>query len=88
MNVLEREPPQFNINRKRGGIKRELVGRVDMRMLRWFGQVERMEYQRTAGRVLMEEASERWVRGRPRFGCMNRMKVAIGSRGVTVLPAQ
>ena len=37
-----------------------------------------------ARRVLMEEVSRGRVRGRPRLGWMDSMKVALGSRGMTV----
>ena len=38
--------------------------------------------------VLLEEASERWVRGRPSFGWMDVAKVDLGSRGMTMRAAQ
>ena len=37
-----------------------------------------------ARRVLMVEVSGARVLGRPRFGWMNGVKVALGNRGVTV----
>ena len=37
-----------------------------------------------ARRVLMAEVSGRRVRGRPRFGCMDGVKVALGNKGMTV----
>ena len=37
-----------------------------------------------ARRVLMAEVSGGWVRGRPRLGWMNGVKVALGNRGMTV----
>ena len=52
----------------RAGIERELASRADQRVLRWFGHVERMDEYRMARRVLMVDASGRWVRGRPRLG--------------------
>ena len=39
-------------------------------------------------RVLMAEISEGRVRGRPRLGWMEGVKVALGSRGMMVEPAQ
>ena len=64
----------------------ELARRVDQRVLRWFGYVERKdEYRiRLARRVLMEEESGGRVRGRPRLGWMNGVKVALGNRGMTL----
>ena len=32
----------------------------------------------------MAEVSGRWIRGRPRLGWMDGVKVALGNRGVTV----
>ena len=52
--------------RRRAGIERELARRVDKRVLRWFGHVERMDEYRMARRVLMAEVSGGRVRGRPR----------------------
>ena len=45
--------------RKRAGIERELVSIADLRVLRWFGHVERMDEYRMARRMLMAEVS-RW----------------------------
>ena len=65
--------------RRRAGIERELASRADQRALKWFGHVERMdEYRMTRG-VLMAEVSEGRVRGRPRLGCMEGVKVALGN---------
>ena len=69
--------------RRRAGIKRELASR-DQRVLRWFGHVERMDEYRMARRVLMAEISRGRVRGRPRLGWMDGVKVALGNRGMTV----
>ena len=68
----------------RAGIERELASRADQRVLRWFGHVERMDEDRMARRVLMAEVSGGRVRGRPRLGWMDGVKVALGNRGVTV----
>ena len=57
---------------------------MDQRVLRWFGLVERMDEYRMASRVLMAEASGLRVRGRPRLGWIDGVKVALGSRGMTV----
>ena len=70
--------------RRRAGIERELVSRADQRVLRWFRHVERMDEYRLARRVLMTEASGGRVRGRPRLGWMDGVKVALDNRGMTV----
>ena len=74
--------------RRRAGIERELASRADQRVLRWFGHVERMDDYRMARRVLMAEISGIWVRGRPRLGWMDGVKVALGNRGMTVEAAR
>ena len=66
--------------RRRAGIDRELPSRADQRVLRWFGHVERM--------VLMVEVSGGRVRGRPRLGWLDGVKVALGNRGMTVEAAR
>ena len=53
-----------------------------------FGHVERMDDYRMARRVLMAEVYGRWVRGRPRLGLMDGVKVALGNRGMTVEAAR
>ena len=52
--------------RRRAGIERELANRADQRVLRWFGDVERMDEYRMARRMLMAEVGGGRVRGRPR----------------------
>ena len=66
----------------------ELASRADQRGLRSFGHVERMDEYRMARRVLMAEVSGGPVRGRPRLGWMDGVKVALGNRGMTVEAAQ
>ena len=41
-----------------------------------------------ARRVLIAEVSGVWVRSRPRLGRMDSVKVALGSRGMTVEAAR
>ena len=74
--------------RRRAGIERELASRADQRVLRWFGHVERINEYRISRRVLMAEVSGGRVRGRPRLGWMDDMKVALGNRGMTVEAAR
>ena len=74
--------------RKSAGIERELASRADQRVLRWFWHVERMEEYRMARRVLMAEVSRGRVRGRPRLGWMDGVKVALGNRLMTVEAAR
>ena len=74
--------------RRRAGIERDLTSRADQRVLRWFGHVERMDQYRMARRVLMAEVSGGRVRGRPRLGWMDGVKVVLGNRVVTVETAR
>ena len=74
--------------RKRAGKGRELASRTDKRVLRWFGHVERMNEYRMARRVLMAEVSGGRVRGRPRLGWMDGVKMALRNRGITVEAAR
>ena len=64
---------------RRAGIERELASRADQRILRWFGHVERMDDHHMARKVLMVEVSGGRVRGRPRLGWKDGVKVALGN---------
>ena len=74
--------------RRRAGIERELASIADLRVLRWFGHVERMDECLMARRVLMAEVSGGRVRRRPRLGWIYGVKVALGNRGMTVEAAR
>ena len=74
--------------RRRAGLERELVSRAYQRVLRWFGHVERIDEYCMAGRVSMAEVSGGRVRGRPRLGWMDGVKVAFGNRGMRVEAAR
>ena len=65
---------------RRAGIERELASRADQRVLRWVGHMERMDDYCMARRVLMVEVSGGQVRGRPRLGWMDGVKVALNNR--------
>ena len=73
---------------RRARIERKLASRADQRVLRWLGHVERMDEYRMERRVLMAEVSGGRVRGRPRLGWMDGVKVALGNRGMTVEAAR
>ena len=57
-------------------------------MLGWFGHLEGVDEYRVAGGVLMAEVSGGRVRGRPRLGWMDGVKVALGNGGVTAEAAR
>ena len=61
--------------RRRAETERELESRADQRVLRCFGHVERMNEYRLARRGLMAEVSGGRVRGRPRLGWVDGVKV-------------
>ena len=67
---------------------RELSNRADQRVLRWFGRLDIMDEYRVARMVLMADVGEGRVRGRPRLGWMDGVKMALGSRGMTVWAAR
>ena len=69
-------------------MERELATRADQRVMRWFGHVERMDEYRMARRVLMAEVSGGRVRGRPRLGWMDGVKVPLYNRRMTVETAR
>ena len=68
--------------------KRELASRADQRVLRWFEHMKRMDEYHTAKKVLMAEVRGGRVRGRPRLGWMDCVKVALGNGGMTVEAAR
>ena len=71
--------------RRRAGIEKELESKTDQRVLRLFGHVERKDEYR---KVLMAKVSARRVRGRPTFGWMDGVTVALGNGGMTVAAAR
>ena len=74
--------------RRRTQVERQLSGRVDQSVLRWFGHVERMEENRMVKRVMEAEVGGRRPRGRPKFGWMDGVRKACRSRSITVEQAR
>ena len=74
--------------RRRAGIERELASTADQRVLRWFRHVERMDEYHMARRVLRAEVNGGRVRGRPRLGWMDGVKLSLGNTGMTVEAAR
>ena len=62
-------------------MERELASRGDLRVLRWFGHVERMDEHRMARVVLMAEV-EGGYRVDRGFSWMDGVKLALGSKGM------
>ena len=65
-----------------------VLSRADQRVLRWFGLLEILDEYHIARRVLMADVSGRRVRGRPRLGWMDGVKVALSGRGMVVEAAR
>ena len=70
--------------RRRTGVVRELAGRAEQGLLRWFGHVERMEDRRMVKKITRSGVRGMRPRGRPRTGWMASVKRALETRGVTV----
>jgi len=70
--------------RRRAGVDRSLSERVDQKVLRWFGHMERMEGERLVKRVWIANASGVRPRGRPKIRWMDGVERALDVRGVTV----
>ncbi len=67
--------------RRRTNVTKELAGRVDMQVLRWFGRMERMEDGHMTTRVMEAGVNGRGARGRPRYGWRDGEKRAARDRG-------
>ena len=62
------------------GIPESLSKRVDRKMLKWFGHVERMGGERLTKRVYMSEVRGERGRGRPPFRWMDGVRKACAER--------
>ncbi|MCP4272649.1 MAG: hypothetical protein GY781_11890, partial [Gammaproteobacteria bacterium] len=56
--------------RRKTNVTREVAGRVDMQVLRWFGHMGRMDDGSMTKRVLKAGVTGRGARGRARYGGM------------------
>ena len=70
--------------RRRTGVVRDLAGRAEQCVLRWFGHVERMEEGRLVKRIVRSSGKGGNLRGRPRKGWMDSVKEAVKVRGGTL----
>ena len=64
------------------GIEETLAEKVDRRVLRWFGHVERMGEGRWPRKVKAAKVEGRLGRGRPRFGWLDGMNRALAVKEV------
>ncbi|WP_147453090.1 hypothetical protein [Xanthobacter tagetidis] len=70
--------------RRRKVERRELAERVDGRVLRWFGHMERMNDERVVRKTMNYQVEGERPRGRPRFRWMDGVKRALNEKGFTV----
>ena len=73
--------------RARTGVRRELAATVDMNVLRWFGNVERMDNERLLKKVMNAKVDGRSTRGRPRFEWLDGVKRALNDRRMDIKEA-
>ncbi len=66
--------------RRRTVIVRELADRAEQRVLRWFGQVVRMDKGIREKKITRSEVRGTRPRERPQIGWMGSMKRALGAR--------
>ena len=64
-----------------------LTEKVDRRVLRWFGHVERMDEGRWPRKVKAANVEGRHERGRPRFSWLDGMKRVLAVREVSLQEA-
>ena len=64
------------------GVMRDLAGRVEICVLRWFGHIEHMDSERMAKRIYDSGLQGR--RGRPNRVWMDGAKAALSERGLTL----
>ena len=74
--------------REEVGVMRDLAGRAECCVLRWFGHVERMDGERMAKRIYDSGVDGRRGRGRPNMGWMEGVKTAVRNRGLTLEQAR
>ena len=66
--------------RERVGVPEKLSGRVDRKVLKWFGHVERMGSERMTKRVYMSEVEGQRGRGRPPLRWKDGVRRACAER--------
>ena len=68
--------------RRRVGVHEELSGRVDRKVLKWYGHVERMDSERLTKRVYISEVEGERRRGRPPYKWSDGVRRACHVRQV------
>ena len=74
--------------RERVGVKEELSKRVDRKVLKWFGHVERMGDERLTKKVYKSEVGGERPVGRPRFRWIDGVKDACDDRKMGLATAR
>ena len=67
--------------RERVGVPETLSKRVDRKVLKWYGHVERMGSERLTKRVYMSEVGGERGRGRPPFRWIDGVRNTCDERG-------
>ena len=67
-SVSQLDRVRNEVERARTGVRRELAARVDMKVLRWFGHVERMDNEWMLKKVMNAKVDGRNARGNPVIG--------------------
>ena len=74
--------------RERVGVKEEMSKRVDRKVLKWFGHVERMGDERLTKKVYKSEVGGERPVGRPRFRWIDGVKNALDVRRMGLATAR
>ena len=74
--------------REEVGVMRDLAGRMESCVLRWFSHVERMDGERMAKRIYDSGVEGRRGRGRPIMGWMEGVILALRNRALTLEQAR
>lgn len=82
--VTRRDRVRNEVVRRRVGVPETLSKRVDRKVLKWFGHVERMGSERLTKRVYTSEVRGTRGRGRPRLRWIDGVKSACNDRGLTL----
>ena len=78
--VTRRDRVRNEVVRQRVGVHEKLSKRIDRKVLKWFGHVERMGSERLTKRVYMSEVGGRRGRGRPPTRWIDGVKKACEDR--------
>ena len=70
--------------RRRVHLEQQLSDRVDQSVLRWLGQMERMDEEQRVKRVMDADEEGNRARGRQKLGWMDGVRKALRARDMTV----